>query len=112
MTLHNSYCEFGLPWELLHPQATPDMLGYVPGFVRADDPRSASEQINDRYGQYGGWKPNSRWKINAHSISYPGDPPRPLVASAMLRDELLQFYAGAYVAIIQSDGSFEVARID
>lgn len=111
-TLYNSMCQFCLPWELVHPQATADMLGYVPGFVRADDPRPAREQIDDRYGQYGGWRPNPRWQLRDDSIIYPGDPPRPLVARATHGTETINFYAGAYIAIVQPDGAYEIARLD
>jgi hypothetical protein len=47
-----------------------------------------------------------------HVLRYPGDPPLNPLAQARLRDELIVFYDHAIVAIVQEDGSFEVARID
>lgn len=108
----NEFCDFGSPWELVHPRATADMLGYVPGFIQADDPRPARDQINARYGEHGGWRPNPGWQLRADSIIYPGDPPRPFVARTTHGDETINFYAGAYIAIVQPDGAFEIARID
>ena len=53
----NSYGVDCTGWQMVHPRATPDMLGYVPGFLVDSDPRPAREQFNERY-RFGGWKPN------------------------------------------------------
>lgn len=99
-------------WELIHPRATFDMLGYIPNFIAADDPRKAREQFDANY-EYGGWKPNPGFKKGADdSIRYPGDPALPPVAQFKLRDERVVYYPNAIVAIIQADGGFEVARLD
>jgi hypothetical protein len=99
-------------WELIHPRATVDMLGYIPNFLESGDPRSAREQFNANY-VYGGWKPNAGFKKFADdTIRYPGDQPLPPVAQFKLRDERIVFYPGALLAIIQPDGGFEVARLD
>lgn len=102
-------------WHLVHPRATPDMLGYVPDYVREDDPRSAREQFNAR--QPGGWRPMKGFTIKEKELVYgtavaPDNPPRPLIAVTKLRDETIKFFNGAWVAVIQADGSFEVARLD
>lgn len=77
----NQFCQFGIPFVPTHPQATADMLGYVPGFISADDPRPAAEQINERYGEFGGWRPNRGWRMHPDFIAYPGDPARPMAAA-------------------------------
>jgi len=45
-------------------------------------------------------------------LTYPGDPPLKPLARAKLRDELVYFYDHSWVAVIQENGSFDVARID
>jgi len=42
----------------------------------------------------------------------PGDPPFKPLAQAKLRDELIVLYEADFVAVIQPDRSFEVARMD
>lgn len=99
-------------WEMVHPRATPDMLGYVPRFLRNDDPRPAREQFNERY-VYGGWRPNNHFtKDERDFVQFPGDPALPPIAQRMLREERIVMYPGALFAIIQPDGRFEIARID
>jgi len=40
------------------------------------------------------------------------DLPVPLLAEARLRHETIRFYLFLWAAIVQADGSWEVARID
>jgi hypothetical protein len=99
-------------WALTHPRATFDMLGYVPQFLRDDDPRPAREQFNERY-EFGGWSPNKGFtKDNRDFITYPGDPALPPVAERKLGVERIVMYPGALLAIIQPNGDFEIARLD
>ncbi|TPL40651.1 hypothetical protein [Mesorhizobium sp. B2-4-6] len=99
-------------WVMLHPRATPDMLGYVPRFLQQSDARPAREQFDERY-EYGGWSPNAGFNLLEDGrIQYPGDPPLPVVAEFTLRSERVVAYPGAVFAIIQPDGRFEVARMD
>ena len=99
-------------WEMIHPKATPDMLGYVPRFLMDGDPRPAREQFEERY-EFGGWKPNRGFsKDDRDFIKYPGDPALPPIAQRMLRDERVVMYPSSLFAIIQPDGSFEIARMD
>ncbi|PWJ81520.1 hypothetical protein C7441_11052 [Pseudaminobacter salicylatoxidans] len=99
-------------WTMIHPQMTPDGLGYVPCFLSDDDPRPAREQFNERY-VYGGWRPNPGFtKDDRDFIQYPGDRALPPVAERKLRDERIVFYPGAVLSIIQPDGSYEIARLD
>jgi hypothetical protein len=101
-----------MEWLLLHPKATYDMLGYLPDFLREGDPRSAKEQLNTNY-PFGGFQPFKGFKMDTDgNLLYPGDPSVPAIAETYLRDEVVRMYQYAWVAIIQKDGSFEVARID
>ena len=89
-------------------------VGFIPGFLDPGDPRSAKEQINDRYGRFGGWRATTGFTASEDglTLTYPGDPPRHAWAEAQLGDEIIRFYRGAWIGIFQSDGSFEVARCD
>ena len=100
-------------WTMLHPEATPDMLGYLPGFLSEKDPDKAREQLNKNYSHGGGWFPMKRFtKLPDGRLKYPGDPPLLPLAQTKLRDELIVLYEHEVVAIIQPDGSFEAARMD
>lgn len=99
-------------WEIVHPRASHDMLGYVPGFIVDEDPRPAKEQFNERY-VFGGWSPIKGFAKNDRDVlQYPEDPPLPPLAERKLRDERIVMYQHALLAIIQPDGSFEIARLD
>lgn len=90
-----------------------DALGMLPEFFSVNDPRSAREQLNDAYAHGGGWSPLPGFKLSAdYILKYPGDPPMKPLAAARLRDEEIIIYPHAWVCIKQSDGTFEVARID
>jgi hypothetical protein len=102
-----------------HPLAyDPDRspVGYLPAFFNEDDPRSAKEQINENYQHGGGWRcfsdPAFTMSKDHTSLAYPDDPPMRLIAMAKLRNEKLFFYEGSWLAIVQPDGSHEIARVD
>ena len=87
-------------------------LGYIPGFVSADDPRPAWEQFDERY--IGGWNAMlpGKWRLDADNyLFYPGDPPMAPLAHAYLRDELILVYPHAFVCIVQKNGDFSIARL-
>jgi len=99
-------------WELLHPRMKQENLGNLRFFLHKDDPRSASEQINERY-RYGGWEPFSGFEsLGDGELIYPGDPVVRPLARAYLRTEVIYFYKYDWVAVFQPDGSFEVSRVD
>jgi hypothetical protein len=91
-----------------------DLLGYLPFFLSEEDPRSAAAQLDENYAHGGGWHPQDGFTFDPVSwvIRYPGDPPHRPLAIARLRDELLLFYPYEYLAIVQPDGSFEIARVN
>jgi hypothetical protein len=100
-------------WILHHPGMTLDHLGYIPDFLREDDPRSAREQFNERY--MSGWHPFNGFRKmldNGTLVSDSGDPSLKPLASTVLRDEQILFYRHDWVAIVQLDGNFEVCRMD
>jgi hypothetical protein len=101
-------------WELIHPNMTYEHLGFLPVIFSEDDPSPAREQVNKKYAYGGGWNPQSRWTVDAKTLTarYPGDEPLQPIAKRKLHDETVVLYEGSYVAVIQPDGSFEVARMD
>jgi hypothetical protein len=99
-------------WIQKHPRATIEMLGFIPEFLSEDDPRPAREQINDKYGHGGGWRPLPGFRMTENALHYPEDPPYALLFETTLHDEVIRFYNYAWVAIISADGSFEVCRMD
>jgi hypothetical protein len=103
-----------MTWIGLHPDFTPDDLGFLPGFLSIDDPRPAKEQIDANYRHGGGWNAQPGFTLHEDgSLHYPGDPPLKPLAMTQLREELIMFYPHDYVAIVQLVGrSFEAARID
>lgn len=92
---------------------TMEMLGFIPDFLSEADPRSAREQFNANYSHAGGWKPFKGFTMLKNgNLKYPGDEPTRLLAETRLRDETIRFYQHAWVAVIQTDGSYEICRMD
>lgn len=91
-----------------------DYAGLVSLFVdtRSDEPASA--QIDRHYAHGGGWRPISAFTMrpNTYIIQYPGDPPLRPMGVAQHNSELIIVYPDSMFAIVQPDGSFEVARLD
>lgn len=101
-------------WVSRHPGFTSlEMLGAIPSFLSEDDPRDAKTQINEAYGFAGGWRPLPDWEMSVDgAIKYPGDPWLPVLCETRLRDEIIFYYQFSWVAIVQPDGSYEIARLD
>lgn len=96
----------------------PQIVGpYLPYFWNEADPRPAAEQVNESY-VFGGWQPMQGFSLIRNAagtlwgISYPGDPVLWELSHATLRDETIVLFPHDWVAIIQLDGTFEVARLD
>ena len=94
-----------------------EVAGYLPQFLDENDPRPAVEQIHTAYGHSGGWSDFAGFKLVSeengfYSLSYPDDPPTRELSRATLRDEKVILFQHSWVAVIQPDGSFRVARID
>lgn len=91
-----------------------EQLGLLPFFIDPQDPRPAREQLDANYQHGGGWQPIEGFtrKKGTGDLCFPGDPPLSMIAFMRLRDERVEFYPHAFVAIVQKNGSFEVARMD
>lgn len=91
-----------------------DFVGFIPEFFSEDNPASAKEQIHRAYAHGGGWNPFQGFKMSDDKmrIMYPGDPAFNAIATARMRDETIILYEHEWLAIIQPDGSHEIARID
>jgi hypothetical protein len=103
----------GMPkWELIHPQATYEMLGYIPMFLSNNNPAPAKEQFDAVY--QGGWRPMEGFRLSKDrkALHYPGDPPQRAIGKTKLRDEEIILFESSWVAIVQPDNTFEVARMD
>jgi hypothetical protein len=99
-------------FELKHPKMTDEHLGFLPSFLSKADPRPAREQIDEHYQHGGGWSPFEGFTMYPNRLEYPGDRPMQLLAEARLRDERIRLYECDWVAIVQPDGSYEIARLD
>jgi len=90
-------------------------LGFIPSFISAANPASAKEQIDANYAHGGGWRSSNSFTMGKDQeliSKYPEDPDLFPLAIGHLRDEIIYFYDYAWTAIVQPDGSFEVARLD
>ena len=86
-----------------------DVLGLIPSFLAVEDPRTAREQIDAYYG----WRPIEGFILESDfALSFPGDPPMDPLVETTLRDERIFVYQSGWVAIVQPDLSFTVARLD
>ena len=102
-----------MEWILLHPGVTPEHLGYIPSFLDENDPDPARAQFNKNYRHGGGWIPFKGFTMLPNgNLKYPNDPPVPLLAETRLRHETIRFYAHSWIAIVQPDGTYEIARLD
>jgi len=87
------------------------ILGYIPHFLSERSVLPAAQQIDRVY--IGGWRPFKGFTLNDdNSLSYPSDPDLQPLCTAQLRDETIVVYRYDWVAIIQPDRSFEIARLD
>jgi hypothetical protein len=104
-------------WQLFH-NMTPEALGFIPGMVSDDDPRPAREQFDANYQHGGGWRKFEGFTMQPNgSIKYPEDPPLPVLAETLLhadtdKPETIRFYSHDWVAVVQKDGTYEIARMD
>lgn len=113
---------FGTKWYLHHKDMTLDHLGLIPSFLSNADPDNAIDQIDKNYQHGGGWFDMTGFVLDADDdppwsyLSYPieGEQPEtyPCLAHCKIHDEIVAFYRSAWVAVIKSDLSFRVARID
>lgn len=102
-----------MEWKLLHPRVTMAHLGLLPAFLSESSPDRAAAQLHRHYSFGGGWLPIKGFKLRDNNhLLYPGDPPLRPIAETKCRDETVCVYECSFVAVIQPDRSFEVARMD
>jgi len=89
-----------------------NVIGYLGDMLNDADPRPAREQLDEAYAHGGGFRPFSGFTLLDNGISYPGDPVMSELSRAQLRDESIRFYQGAWVAIVQPDGTHVISRMD
>ena len=100
-------------WTAMNPSITVEHLGLIPMMLDVDNPQSARDQLNAGYQHGGGWHPFAGFRIDKQlRLHYSGDPPTNPIAYCMLRDEKIVLYEHAWVAIIQPNGYYEIARMD
>jgi hypothetical protein len=87
-----------------------DVVGFIPTFLRDDDPRTAREQFNANY--ISGWRSVTGFKRNGTTLTYPGDPPLKPYCVILFHDEEIYVYPHAWVMVVQKDGTFEICRMD
>ena len=94
-----------------------DVVGpYLPHCFSHDDPRPAARQVHTAYKHGGGWQPFTGFKLikklDRYRLVYPGDPDMMELSRATLRDETIVFFQMSWLAIIQPDETYEVARVN
>ena len=93
-----------------------EVVGFIPSFLDEGDPRPAKEQINEAYAHGGGWNSFDGFNLvgsgEKYALDYKGDPLQHELSRATFHDETLVFFEHAWLAIIQEDGSYDVARLD
>lgn len=100
-------------WIFLDKRMSYEHLGLLPDMLDKDNPSPAREQLNQGYQHGGGWNPFEGFTLQSdNTLKYTGDPPTRPLAYTYLRKELIVFYPHSWVAIIQPDRKFEVARMD
>lgn len=96
-------------WQSTDPD---DALGHLPLMLSLNDRRRAHEQFDEHY--VAGWNPFPGFAFDpeTRALTYPGQPTRHPCGGTRLRKELILVYPGAWVVIVQPDGSWEAARLD
>jgi len=89
-----------------------EVADLIPFWLFEESSMSAVEQIHANYGHGGGWRGTSGFSLIADKLIYPGDPAMTPKAEGKLRDERVLIYDHGWVAVVQTDGTFRVARID
>lgn len=97
----------------------PEDIGLIPTFLSPSDKRSAVEQFDERYAHGGGWRDFEGFILERPTedkatwfLQYPDDPPMALAAHTRLGDETVLVFEYAWVAVVQPDGSYRIARMD
>lgn len=104
------------------------IAGFIPHWLNEADEDDAVEQLHKNYGHGGGWHDTEGWtlligikqseakdhvKMNCmYWLDYPEDPLLPMRALGIMRKEMVIVFDHGYVAVVQPDMTFRVARMD
>ena len=92
--------------------------GFLPAFLSENSADDAVTQLNRNYAHGGGWQDfhgftlHNKDKVGGSTLSYKGDPDMREISRGVLRDETVILYQCEWVAVVQKDGSYRVARMD
>lgn len=98
-----------------------EAAGYLPLLLDPRDPRSPQEQLNETYAHGGGWNSFEGFTLQRNvggdgreyfSLHFPGDPPMREISRAQLRDKTIVLFQYSWLAVIEADGTYDVARVD
>lgn len=93
-----------------------DLVGYIPFGLSQNNPADAVSQLHASYTHGGGWHDFNSFTFKDDETNpqllYPGDPPTDAVAFWQIRDERIILFDHAWVAVVQLDKTFRVARMD
>jgi hypothetical protein len=102
----------------LAPRVSPESLGFIPSFLSREDEAGAQAQLHRNY-IYGGFQSFPGFtlvRLGSDPLSwilaYPEDPPVRALAYTRLREETIILFQYSWVAVVQPDFSFTVARMD
>jgi hypothetical protein len=100
--------------EHAHPRMSiEDIVGNIRYFASESYEEKLSEQFDKTYSFGGGWRPFQGFTMdNDGIITYPEDPPYKPLAVSKFREQTIYVYNYGWVAIVESDGSFEISRMD
>jgi len=103
-----------------------EVAGLLPEFLDIYDPRGAVEQIDGNYAHGGGWRDFEGFVLvqrgGAYALAYPGDPAMREMSRTYLPQvgegpaagqrgmETVVLFEVSWVAVVQQDGAFRVAR--
>lgn len=97
-------------------------VGLIPAFLIGDDDRDAVAQLDARYAHGGGWHDFAGLRLEgwpeAARLVYPASEPHETdevyreLSRGVLRSETIIVFDHSWVAVVQPDGSYRVARMD
>jgi len=110
-----------IQFQMLHPRATQDMLGFIPHYFddRLIGSYTAEQLMIAGYQQTAGCEPNDYFNRvqqfqmrEGGVLKFPGDRPMKPIAMYQFGTETLYFYESEMFSIVQPDASFKVWRLD
>ena len=87
-------------------------VGIIPQFLSEYCEDDAVTQLNANYAHGGGWRDFEGFSLVGDELHYPGDPPTLKLSEGKLRGERILVFEYGWVAVVQPDNTFRVARMD